>query len=106
MDKQTEKIDAFETQVNAKLATLGTALDTIASAQANIAADEKTLLAEVAAAVAPDLTPDNQAKLDGVLTRFTAKVDAAVAAAANLQALADSLPDAPVVEPGANPIEP
>lgn len=75
------KIAEFETKVTAQLVAIGKTQD-------NIAADEAKLVKDVAElkATATELSPGNQAKLDGILDRLTA-------VAARNQQLADSLPD-------------
>lgn len=108
MALQDEKITQFETDMKGKLTAIGTSLDGqaaslthIADAQANIAADEKNILAELEALRAgSDLSPENVSKLNGLIEMVTASSTKAEAnatalsdAAASLQTLADTLPD-------------
>lgn len=93
MSLQDDKIAAFKASTDTKLAALGTSLDTIASAQTNIAADEAALLAKLN--TLDDLSPASQAVLNEVTTGLTAIVTRSESAASSLKSLADSLPDEP-----------
>ena len=88
-----QRITAFKADTDAQFAKLGTSLDGMATAQTNIAADEKTILAKLATIPAADLSPESAAILAGVTTSLTSVADRSTAQATNLQTLADSIPD-------------
>jgi uncharacterized coiled-coil protein SlyX len=96
MSKQDDAIDAAVAAANEKFTAIGSSLDTMAAAQTNIAADEAKILAELKTVPTSDLTPENQAKLNGVISGLAALADRSAAQATAFQTLADSLPDAPV----------
>jgi len=80
---QDEAVAAFKAAADAQLTALDTALD-------NIAADEKAILDKLK--TLGGLSPANQAILDQAVADLTNRV-------AKTKALADSIPDTPVVEP-------
>lgn len=86
MSQIDDKLTAFQTAVNDAFAKVDTAL-------ANITADETNLLQQIEELKnsLTDLTPDQQAKLDAVVT-------AANDMAARTQAVADAVPEPPTPE--------
>ena len=69
---QDQVIQAFKDAVTAQFTALSASVDTITAAQANIAADEANILAQLQNL--GDLTPANQAVLDGIVSDLTSVV--------------------------------
>jgi len=92
---QNESIQALKAAAAEQNAALNAALDQMAQAQANIAADEQTILAKLN--TLGDLTPENQAIVDQVVADFKAVATKSQAQAKAFQDLADSIPETPVV---------
>lgn len=95
LSKTDDQIAQFKADADAQFATISTSLDTIASAQANIAADEQKILAELAAIPTDGLSQASQDSLAGVITKLTGVAGQSQTQATALQTLADSIPDAP-----------
>lgn len=91
--KTDDQIAAFKSDVDAKLAGIQTSLGTMASAQTDIAADEKNILDQLKNMPADGLSPESQAILAGVVASLGTVADSSKAQADSLQSLADSIPN-------------
>jgi septation ring formation regulator EzrA len=93
MATQDEAVAKIKADMDAQFSALSTSLDAIASAQANIVADEQNILSQLQ--TLGELTPANQAILDGIVSDMTTLTGKSQAQATALQAVADSIPDVP-----------
>lgn len=91
--KTDDQIAAFKADVDAKLSSISDSLGTMATAQTNIAADEKNILDQLKAIPSDGLSQASQDALASVVASLTTVADKSAAQATALNDLAASIPD-------------